>query len=402
MAAAEVGRDCFLNMPMTVTPRTRGPHCFLSERQASVELFYRLNHARQTVDFVKRQAAAFSQLDKGRWTIWEALDRLGTLREYEAALLAEPGSDMPLPEHAFQTAEACRAAFPESDWLHLCGLIHGLGKVLAHASHGIQPQWAVCGESFPVGCKFSPSVAFSRFFSVNPDRRRRLLNTDFGMYSEHCGLNAVLMSWSAAEYLYMLLVLNRVKLPPEALFVLRHQKFKALMDSRGAYWQLLSDRDVRMLPWLEAFQLIEEHPHLTNFVIEAPMHKQMLGELNLSQIGQGQGPGAQMAEDPEQLDLQDKEGRAQSKALDQLTDNVEDKQMDQSKVQSAMATLAESQKADKDAQRQRERELAALKISKGDIDAIASEFELDAKTAERRLREHRGNLRQALEALLQP
>ena len=51
----QVGRDCFLNMPMTVTPRTRGPHCALSERQAAVELFYRLNHARQTVDFVKRQ-----------------------------------------------------------------------------------------------------------------------------------------------------------------------------------------------------------------------------------------------------------------------------------------------------------------------------------------------------------
>ena len=50
----------------------------------------------------------------------------------------------------------------------------------------------------------------------------------------------------------------------------------------------------------------------------------------------------------------------------------------------------------------RERELAALKISKADMDVIASEFELDAKTAERRLREHRGNLRQALETLLQP
>ena len=82
------------------------------------------------------QAAAFSQLDRGRWTVWEALDRMGSLREYEAALLAEPGSDMPLLEHAFQTAEACRAAFPESDWLHLCGLIHGLGKVLAHARCG--------------------------------------------------------------------------------------------------------------------------------------------------------------------------------------------------------------------------------------------------------------------------
>ena len=55
LLCVQVGRDCFLNMPMTVTPRTRGPHCFLSERQASVELFYRLNHARQTVDFVKRQ-----------------------------------------------------------------------------------------------------------------------------------------------------------------------------------------------------------------------------------------------------------------------------------------------------------------------------------------------------------
>ena len=40
-------------------------------------------------------------------------------------------------------------------------------------------------------------------------------------------------------------------------FVLRHQKFNALTDSRGAYWQLLSDRDVRMLPWLEAFQVRE-------------------------------------------------------------------------------------------------------------------------------------------------
>ena len=29
---------------------------YMSERQAAVELFFRLNHARQTVDFVKRQA----------------------------------------------------------------------------------------------------------------------------------------------------------------------------------------------------------------------------------------------------------------------------------------------------------------------------------------------------------
>ena len=98
------------------------------------------------------QAAAFSQLDKGRWTIWEALDRLGTLREYEAALLPEPGSDMPLLEHAFQTAEACRAAFPESDWLHLCGLIHGLGKVLAHARCGACQHCVTLAEASGHAC----------------------------------------------------------------------------------------------------------------------------------------------------------------------------------------------------------------------------------------------------------
>lgn len=46
--------------------------------------------------------------------LWEALQQLGELREYEAALLADAGQagqldpDMPLLEHAFQTAEICR------------------------------------------------------------------------------------------------------------------------------------------------------------------------------------------------------------------------------------------------------------------------------------------------------
>ena len=40
--------------------------------------------------------------------------------------------DLPLKDHAFQTAELCRLAHPDHDWLHLVGLIHGLGKLLAH------------------------------------------------------------------------------------------------------------------------------------------------------------------------------------------------------------------------------------------------------------------------------
>jgi len=36
------------------------------------------------------------------------------------------------PRPAVQSAELCRLNFPDKDWMHLVGLIHGLGKLLAH------------------------------------------------------------------------------------------------------------------------------------------------------------------------------------------------------------------------------------------------------------------------------
>lgn len=69
-----------------------------------------------------------------------------------------------------QVAELCRLSFPDKPWMALVGLLHGLGKLLAHPLWGSQPQWAVAGESFPVGCKFAPQISASEFFSANPDR----------------------------------------------------------------------------------------------------------------------------------------------------------------------------------------------------------------------------------------
>lgn len=48
----------------------------------------------------------------------------------------------------------------------------------------------------------------------------------------------------------------------------------------------------------------------------------------------------------------------------------------------------------------RDKQLAAVKVSKEDVDIIAAEFELDTKTADRRLREHSGNLVEALQSFL--
>ena len=61
----------------------------MSPGQAAVQLFWRLNHARQTVDFVRRQIARFSKLDRAAMSVMEALSTLNTLREYESALLSE-------------------------------------------------------------------------------------------------------------------------------------------------------------------------------------------------------------------------------------------------------------------------------------------------------------------------
>lgn len=77
-----------------------------------------------------------------------------------------------------------RLAYPEHDWLHLVGLLHSLGKLLGHPKVAAEPQWAICGESFPVGCKFDSAIAFSHFFGANPDRRSRTFNTPTGMYRQ--------------------------------------------------------------------------------------------------------------------------------------------------------------------------------------------------------------------------
>jgi hypothetical protein len=71
----------------------------MSPGQAAVQLFWRLNHARQTVDFVRRQIARFGKLDRAAMSVMEALSTLNTLREYESALLSEGAYSLLTPPH---------------------------------------------------------------------------------------------------------------------------------------------------------------------------------------------------------------------------------------------------------------------------------------------------------------
>eukprot|EP00803_Ostreobium_quekettii_P010885 evm.model.scf_2240.2 EVM.evm.TU.scf_2240.2 scf_2240:8489-8824(-) len=96
----------------------------------------------------------------------------------------------------------------------------------------------------------------------------------------------------------------------------------------------------------------------------------------------------------------DREGAQAAKALDSVTDLVPEKQLDAARVKQAMEAMAAAQKADKEAQRLRERELAAVKIKGEHVELIACEFEIDKKVAERRLRECGGDVVAALKSFL--
>ena len=145
-----------------------------------VREFYRLNHTHQTVDFVREKKQQYLAKQRGPMSIWEALDYLNTLVDE-----SDPDTDLSQIEHNLQTAEAIRRdGHPR--WFVLTGFIHDLGKLLC--LYG-EPQWAVVGDTFPVGCAYSDKIVFPEFFRDNPDSRNPRYQTRLGIYSEGCGLD---------------------------------------------------------------------------------------------------------------------------------------------------------------------------------------------------------------------
>jgi inositol oxygenase len=120
----------------------------------SVREFYRLHHLHQTYDFVLAKKREYLGLDHREMTVLEAMEYLNTLVDD-----SDPDIDLSQREHLLQTSEAIRADGHE-DWFVLTGLIHDLGKILCLFG---EPQWAVVGDSYPVGCAFSSRIVYPEF-----------------------------------------------------------------------------------------------------------------------------------------------------------------------------------------------------------------------------------------------
>lgn len=211
-----------------------------SERVNTVREFYRLNHTYQTYAFVKEKENDFLKFDKKEMPVWGAVEYLNTLVDD-----SDPDTDLDQLQHLMQTSEAIRAD-GHPDWFVLTGFLHDLGKVLCLFG---EPQWAVVGDTFPVGCQYSDKIVYPEFFSANPDYTNPELSTKYGVYEPNCGLRNVHMSWGHDEYLYQMM---KDYLPEPALYMIRYHSFYA-QHRENAYDHLLDDHDREMFKWVNKF-----------------------------------------------------------------------------------------------------------------------------------------------------
>lgn len=206
----------------------------------SVRDFYRLNHRFQTLDFVFEKKTKYLPLRTREMGMVEALEFLNTLVDD-----SDPDTELSQLDHLLQTSEAIRADGHE-DWFVLVGLLHDLGKVLCLFG---EPQWAVVGDTFPVGCAWSDRIVFAEYFADNPDRDDPRCQSATGIYAPGCGLRKVHLSWGHDEYLYHVV---RDFLPEPALYMIRYHSFYA-WHREEQYGELLDDHDRAMLPWVRKF-----------------------------------------------------------------------------------------------------------------------------------------------------
>jgi inositol oxygenase len=206
----------------------------------TVREFYRLNHRHQCYDFVLAKEREFLGRGRARMSVWEALAFLDTLVDD-----SDPDLSLTQLQHLLQTSEAIRAD-GQPDWFVLTGLIHDLGKILCLWG---EPQWAVVGDTFPVGCRFSEKIVYPELFADNPDRGDDRFQSESGVYEAGAGLRSVHMSWGHDEYLYHVV---KDHLPEPALYMIRYHSFYSA-HREGAYQHLMDDHDRKMFAWVRAF-----------------------------------------------------------------------------------------------------------------------------------------------------
>lgn len=234
----------------------------------TVREFYRLNHKYQGYEFARKKREQYLSFDKKEMPVWSAFDFLNQLVDD-----SDPDTDLDQWQHLLQTSEAIRRD-GHPDWMVLVGLMHDMGKVLCLFD---EPQWAVVGDTFPLGCAFSDKIVYPEFFAANPDIDNPQYNTKYGIYEPHCGLDNVMMSWGHDEYVYQMM---KDYLPEPALYMLRYHSFYA-QHREHAYDHLMSDHDQEMFKWVKLFNpydLYSKNPVPPNWTELRPYYEELVAK----------------------------------------------------------------------------------------------------------------------------
>lgn len=117
-----------------------------------------------------------------------------------------------------------------------------------------EPQWAVVGDTFPVGCEWSENIVYrNQTFHDNQDGKNPKYNTKLGIYTEKCGIENLTMSWGHDEYCYRFLKHNKTTMPIEALQMIRYHSFYP-WHTAGDYSHFEKEGDGDIKKWVNIFK----------------------------------------------------------------------------------------------------------------------------------------------------
>lgn len=241
------------------------------EENASQEIkeTYYHNHTKQTLAFVLAKERQYCRKTRSLMSMWDVALKMQNFID-----ASDPDLHLPQIYHALQVGQAMRKDNLPREWI-VAGFIHDFGKVLFLFG---EPQWAVVGDTFPVGCAFSKNIVFHSYFEDNPDFFDPRLNTYYGIYKPHCGLDNVHLSWGHDEYLYH--VIRNTKLPEEIKYAIRYHSFYPHHE-HNAYAHLLNEKDHAMLKWiklLNSYDLYTKTDETLDIEALMPYYKELVEE----------------------------------------------------------------------------------------------------------------------------
>ena len=231
---------------------------------SSVYQHYLNKNRLQTLEFNLHKREEYRNRERFPMTMKEALSQLDTFVDP-----SDPDTHESNLVHAYQTAERIRKDQPGAgaEWLQVVGLIHDVGKILYTSRFNVgkgEPDWAVVGDIFPVGCAFSDRCVYSQFFRENPDDGKY---DEIGIYSPGCGLSSLMMTFGHDEYLYSVLSeYPENKLPNIALQIIRYHSFYPL-HREGAYTQFLTESDKQLVTELKRFSSYDLYSKHDDFIL---------------------------------------------------------------------------------------------------------------------------------------